>query len=182
MSFRFYLFFKNFSYFAWTIYKDFILTFYNLFFYINFFNILDLSFIKVTLRNITINNFGILNTTLLDFNNFYFNKKLKHGLNYSVNDSNLESENFLTNSFLETSSSQRFTRFSNVLVNYDYKTGNYIGNWDKQYPFLMLSLIEVASGIRKPSWFFSEQYIELIKKNYDKFFTNFNEKNKFKAI
>jgi hypothetical protein len=40
----------------------------------------------------------------------------------------------------------------------------------------MVSLIEVARGIRKPSWFFSEQYIELLKKNYDKFFTNFNDK------
>jgi hypothetical protein len=40
----------------------------------------------------------------------------------------------------------------------------------------MLSFIEVARGIRKPTWFFSEQYIELLKKNYEKFFTNFNDK------
>jgi hypothetical protein len=31
-------------------------------------------------------------------------------------------------SFSEISNSQRFTRFSNPLINYDYKTGNYIGD------------------------------------------------------
>jgi hypothetical protein len=81
----------------------------------------------------------------------YFFKNNKTEIEYVVNDANSESDNFLLNSFLESSSSQRFTRFSNSLINYDYKTGNYVGNWDKQYPFLMVSLIEVARGIRKPS-------------------------------
>jgi hypothetical protein len=30
--------------------------------------------------------------------------------------------------FLEKSDSQRFTRFSNPLINYDYKTGHYLGS------------------------------------------------------
>lgn len=55
------------------------------------------------------------------------------------------------NIFSENSSAQRFTRFSSSLINYDYKTGHYIGNWDAQYPFLLTSFIEVARGIRKPS-------------------------------
>ena len=53
--------------------------------------------------------------------------------------------------FLENASSQRVTRFSGLLVSYDYKTGHYLGAWDKLYPQLMLSFIEVARGIRKPS-------------------------------
>lgn len=53
--------------------------------------------------------------------------------------------------FTEYNDSSRFTRFTNALINYDYKTGNYIGNWEKQYPFLVTSFIEVARGIRKPS-------------------------------
>lgn len=32
------------------------------------------------------------------------------------------------NAFSESSSKQRYLRFSNPLINYDYKTGNYIGN------------------------------------------------------
>jgi hypothetical protein len=29
--------------------------------------------------------------------------------------------------FLEGDSAQRFNRFNNALINYDYKTGNYVG-------------------------------------------------------
>jgi hypothetical protein len=89
--------------------------------------------------------------TFYDLVNISSFGKEKISLDYRVKDISSGSDNFLLNSFLESSSSQRFTRFSNSLINYDYKTGNYIGNWDKQYPFLMVSLIEVARGIRKPS-------------------------------
>jgi len=78
--------------------------------------------------------------------------------------------------FLENASSQRVTRFSNLLVNYDYKTGHYLGTWDKLYPQLMLSFIEVSRGIRKPSWVFSDQYVDLLKQNYNAYFTNFTGK------
>ena len=78
--------------------------------------------------------------------------------------------------FLENSSSQRVTRFSNLLVNYDYKTGHYLGTWDKLYPQLMLSFIEVTRGIKKPSWVFSDQYLDLLKQSYDNYFTNFTGK------
>jgi len=78
--------------------------------------------------------------------------------------------------FLENSSAQRVTRFSNLLVNYDYKTGHYLGTWDKLYPQLMLSFIEVTRGIRKPSWVFSDQYLDLLKQNYSNYFSNFTGK------
>jgi hypothetical protein len=78
--------------------------------------------------------------------------------------------------FLENASSQRATRFSNLLVNYDYKTGHYLGSWDKLYPQLTLSFIEVARGIRKPSWVFSDQYVDSLKANYQTFFANFTGK------
>jgi hypothetical protein len=41
----------------------------------------------------------------------------------------------------------------------------------------MNSISEVAKGIRKPSWYFSEKYIELYKNNFDKFFNNFTGKS-----
>lgn len=55
------------------------------------------------------------------------------------------------NIFMESSSKSRFSRFYNPLINYDYKTGNYIGSWESQYPQLINSFIEVARGIRKPN-------------------------------
>jgi hypothetical protein len=54
-------------------------------------------------------------------------------------------------SFLEHSKHQRFTRFSNSLIGYDYKTGHYLGSSETYYPHLILSFLEVARGIRKPS-------------------------------
>lgn len=47
--------------------------------------------------------------------------------------------------------SGRITRYSLPLVSYDYKCGNYLGIWEKLYPHLAVSFIEVARGIRKPS-------------------------------
>jgi len=81
---------------------------------------------------------------------------------------------------VESTSSQRFTRFSNLLINYDYKTGHYMGEWDKQYPYLINSFIEVARGIRKPSWFLSDQYADLLKSNFNKFTINFTNKMNLK--
>jgi hypothetical protein len=69
---------------------------------------------------------------------------------YQVQDTNSELAD-AKNAFLESSDSTRYNRFFNILVNYDYKTGHYIGNWEQQYPFLYTSFIEVARGIRKPS-------------------------------
>lgn len=56
----------------------------------------------------------------------------------------------LTDIFTENSTSQRVTRFNTVFVNYDYKTGHYLGNWDSLYPFLLNSFTEVAKGVKKP--------------------------------
>ncbi len=128
----------------------------------------------------------------LFFNNFYFlssnNYISSFNLNYLNYNSTSEKISYILDSnsasvtnnvdqqFLENTQNQRFTRFNNLLINYDYKTGHYIGNWDNQYPYLMNSFIEVARGIRKPSWHLSEQYIDLLKSNYNTFFSNFTNK------
>ena len=98
--------------------------------------------------------FHLLKFDMFDFNNYNFlmNDFISdNNLYYNITDNNVSSKFNNIISFSESSSTQRFTRFNNSLINYDYKTGNYIGNWDKQYPFLVTSLIEVARGIRKPS-------------------------------
>ena len=81
--------------------------------------------------------------------------------------------NLVPSSFADNSSSWRFNRFSYPLISYDYKTGNYLSIWDQLYPSLSLSFIEVARGIRKAPWFFSDQYTDLLKSNYTAFLTKF---------
>ena len=90
---------------------------------------------------------------------------------------NLSTKDSINNfSFTEHSSAQRSTRFSNSLIGYDYKTGHYLGSSEVFYPQLLLSFIEVARGIRKPSWVFSDQYIDLLNQNYKRFYANFTGK------
>lgn len=50
---------------------------------------------------------------------------------------------------IESSSDVRYNKFSNPMISYDYKCGHYLGVWDKLYPSLMTSFIEVARGMRK---------------------------------
>ena len=77
--------------------------------------------------------------------------------------------------FSDSTTYGRFLRFSNPLISYDYKCGNYLGIWEQLYPSLMLSYIEVARGIRKAPWFYSDQYTDLLKNafnNYNSHFVN----------
>jgi predicted GNAT superfamily acetyltransferase len=121
----------------------------------------NFSFIKETLLFINVGN----NSSILNINN-------TDALNIN-NRKNIE----ILNVYSEASNNQRINRFNNIFINYDYKTGNYLGKWESYYPFLMNSIVEVAKGIRKPSWYFSEKYTELYKNNFDKFFNNFTGKS-----
>lgn len=91
------------------------------------------------------------------FTFYFFNKNLQNLDIKNKNDINYISADFDKNKihsndyFSEYTNNQRFTRFNNLLINYDYKTGHYIGNWDSQYPSLLNSFIEVSRGIRKPN-------------------------------
>lgn len=44
----------------------------------------------------------------------------------------------------------------------------------------MNSFVEVAKGIKKPCWYFSDKYSELCQNNYGKFFANFTGKSNLK--
>jgi hypothetical protein len=95
----------------------------------------NFSFIKETLLFINVGN----NSSILNINN-------TDALNIN-NRKNIE----ILNVYSEASNNQRINRFNNIFINYDYKTGNYLGKWESYYPFLMNSIVEVAKGIRKPS-------------------------------
>jgi hypothetical protein len=55
----------------------------------------------------------------------YMAQRNKDSISYKISDNNPTP---LSSKYSESSTSQRFTRFSNPLINYDYKTGHYIGN------------------------------------------------------
>lgn len=98
----------------------------------------------------------------------------------SENISNLDSLQTFNSSLSEMSTSLRFTRFNNPLISYDYKCGNYLGIWDQLYPSLMTSFIEVARGIRKAPWFYSDQFTDLLKNNYKNFNMRFTTQSQLK--
>jgi hypothetical protein len=142
----------------------------------NFFSLSPLSFyinticeyfsllLSFSIFNLPFFNINSLGATLLTNINFYVDFSyltyLYNSSNFSVNSTNKKSflvqdaannSNSIKNTLMESSADTRYARFFNVLVNYDYKTGHYVGNWEQQYPFLYTTFIEVARGIRKPS-------------------------------
>lgn len=86
------------------------------------------------------------------------------------------SVNTSENKFSDSTAYGRFLRFSNPLISYDYKCGNYLGIWEQLYPSLMLSYIEVARGIRKAPWFYSDQYSDLLKNAFATYNNHFVSK------
>jgi heme/copper-type cytochrome/quinol oxidase subunit 1 len=96
---------------------------------------------------------------------------------YSFSTGNINPQTLNSSSaFAETSDSVRHNKYSNALVGYDYKSGHYLGIWDQLYPSLTTSFIEVSRSIRKAPWFFSDQFTDLLKNNYNSFFTKFTTK------
>lgn len=69
----------------------------------------------------------------------------------------------------ESGDTLRFTRFHNPIISYSYKTGHYIGIWDKLYPSLMTMFIEAAKNTIKASWIFSPDFIALLATNHKTF-------------
>jgi hypothetical protein len=78
-----------------------------------------------------LNNFNFLNFSISEFSfktfttstteeSYIFFVKKDTGLSFNSDE--------FKRTFSESSNSQRFTRFSTSLINYDYKTGHYIGN------------------------------------------------------
>ena len=78
--------------------------------------------------------------------------------------------------FSETTNYQRFIRFNNPLISYDYKCGNYLGIWEHLYPSLIVSYLEVARGIRKAPWFFTSQYNSFLDKTLKTYNMHFFDK------
>ena len=104
------------------------------------------SLFSVISINLNLNPVHTVSGLYSNFKNFSLSKPITTTSGLVTDDSQVDSSSYYTES-----SNFRFTRFNNALIQYDYKCGNYIGTWDKLYPSLINSYIEVARGIRKPS-------------------------------
>lgn len=80
------------------------------------------------LLNTLYNNFMFLNVKLLSTNKLSNVSITDNSVRYSSDFTNRNFLNSPTNNFTENSQSQRYNRFNSLLINYDYKTGHYIGN------------------------------------------------------
>lgn len=124
---------------------------------------------------------SFLNISFINPNNafsYFINQISNYKNNNSIffkSDNNKILESEILYSGLENSLYSRSNKFINSYVSYDYKCGNYLGIWDKLYPSLMTSFIEVARGVRKPYWVFSDQYKDLLTNNYKTFLNKFSD-------
>lgn len=126
----------------------------------NFFNIITLNL------NLSMNITETYSYTPLNTNS--------NTINYHTDNLNTSTET--DSRFTDSTTYGRFIRFNNPLISYDYKCGHYLGIWEQLYPSLMLSYIEVARGIRKAPWFYSDQYNDLLKNAFNTYKSHFVNK------
>ena len=148
---------------------------------VNLVSVLSLSNVLKSFKEFLSMNFTFDFTLSANPNLKASENEAKEGVMFSSeNMTNSSVENTFTSSMSELSTGLRFTRFNNPLISYDYKCGNYLGIWDQLYPSLMTSFIEVARGIRKAPWFYSDQFTDLLKNNYKNFNLKFTTKSQLK--
>ena len=144
------------------------------------------SFLLISVTNISIS----LRQTFVSLGFYLTNTKTSHNTELSISfnrtltsSSNFaHSENSKSNNSLGETSDFRFIRFDNPLINYDYKCGNYVGIWDKLYPTMITTFIEVARGIKKPLWAFSEDFTAKLKLNFKLFNDHFTFSTNFNMV
>jgi len=149
---------------------------------LNFNVITPLSAINTTLSSLNLLNLNINFSNT----NFYLNSKTLSPIKETSDTVYYKSNSLYTNNktvnllTAEISQNLRFLRSSNPMISYDYKCGNYLGIWESLFPNLILSFIEVARGIRKAPWFYSDQFNELFKSNFKNFSFKFTTKTNLK--
>lgn len=80
--------------------------------------------------------------------------------------------------FSDTLSSGRFIRFTNPMVEYEYRKGTYFTVWADRFPSLLLSTIELGRNDYFPKWFKSLPFKKLFKKDLDFYITNLTSHKK----
>jgi hypothetical protein len=154
-------------------FKAFLFSFYNFVFLTNFDNYTLM--VSNFFRTLSL-NLNIIDVVSTKFYSLNLNVKGKEASSVIYESENINvggSKTLESQKFAELSNNLRFVRFYNPIISYDYKTGNYIGQWESMYPSLITSYIEVARNIRKAAWVFSDQYEEFLKKIMNNFNVRF---------
>jgi heme/copper-type cytochrome/quinol oxidase subunit 1 len=131
--------------------------------------------------------FGLIGTSKTIHNAFSFlsnstnqvqDSTIVESINYSSQAQNpyLVADSLLfTNE--ESSSNFRYQKFQNPVFKADYKSGNYFTKVDlERFPHMINTFIELTGGIRKPSWIFSDVFIEQFNDNFNNYINNFSTK------
>lgn len=120
------------------------------------------------------------------FNNFYFDLFFNNNnfLNYkNKNILNLEDNIDLLFSFQEKSNNSRYIRFYSPIFKYDYKSGDYFTKLHKDlYFYLIPSTVDLTSGLKTPSWFFSTITNDLTVKFLTNNLNNVEDTKNYKHI
>lgn len=123
-------------------------------------------------------SFFVNNRFISFISNKFFFKKFNTTTHVDVN----SVESFLLNNE-ELSNNSRFLRFNNPVFKYDYKSGDYFPKLYKDlYSFLIPSILDLTSGLRTPSWFFSSALSELLEINLSSLLDNLEKKTNFKSF
>lgn len=78
--------------------------------------------------------------------------------------------------FQEKTSDTRFMRLMNPVFKYDFKVGNYLpDDMKKMNPHLFMSIKDVTTGVRKSSWFTSEDFSRLLQSSSVSYLLNFSD-------
>ena len=78
---------------------------------------------------------------------------------YSIE--SLENQHFFNKQ--ESFSNYRFQRLQNPIFRYDFKLGNYMPDENKKKsPFLYTTIHDLTTGVRKPNWIHSPDFLKLI--------------------
>lgn len=120
------------------------------------------------------------------FNNFYHISSFKFKNNFFNDHSNVENYWYSSNFFNdagtdwaikhtneESSENTRACRFSNPILRYDYKSGDYFPKLYKEiYPYLFQTIANVSGGLRIAPWFCSEKFLEGFNITFSNYFSN----------
>ena len=86
------------------------------------------------------------------------------------------SSDILSNLFQEKTSEYRFLRLMNPVFKYDFKVGNYMpDDTKKMNPHLFRTIQDLTTGVRKSSWFTSEDFSRLLQSSIVSFLYNFSD-------
>lgn len=101
-----------------------------------------------------------------------FTENTQHPFIYSVEE---ESSGAVSMSFTDSIDSGRFTRFTNPMVEYEYRKGTYFTVWSDRFPNLTLSMIELGRNEYFTKWFKSKPYENLFKEDLIYYTRNFSK-------